>query len=201
MRQRLRINCIRSYLHFTLSFFSGLIFLTTVMIGSAAANTKEYELQQKMADISLLKNQLTNQKSKVIDLREKLYSQKDELINEIFSETKRLRIKSFKSTHRSTRIRYNLELIRELEAYINSFNDKIRYYEIGSDKLSYLHNQADDELRIVQTLSDMKIDALFSQIELVLEQYMPEAHSIIINPDDFVLESQEDIWVKLSKKK
>ena len=47
----------------------------------------------------------------------------------------------------------------------------------------------------------MKIDALFSQIELVLEQYMPEAHSIIINPDDFVFEDLELIWASVAKEK
>ncbi|NNF99970.1 MAG: hypothetical protein HKM93_11375 [Desulfobacteraceae bacterium] len=181
--------------------------LTGLMIGgwlmvigpcvSSAVAGSSVDLEQKMAEMTLLNNQLSAQKLNAILLREKLYMNKQSLIDEVAAERGKNRIETYQTAHKNSRVRYNLELIREILGYISIFNDKIRYYQIGNDKLGYLLQQAEDEIRIAQTINDMKIEALVSQIELVMEQYMPEAHTIVIIPDDITYHNPDLIWKRL----
>lgn len=172
--------------------------VSTVLIPIAAASEgMTAELEQKMAEIQLLNEQLTAQKVQAILLREQLYEKKETFRQEILEEKKRLKIKTAtEAEKKSPRIKYNMRLIRELLAYIDGFNDRIRYYQIGNDKLSYLLRQCEDELKIVQTLNETKIEALTSQVELVLAQYLSDAHTIVLSPEDFTFQRPEVIWKK-----
>jgi len=124
-----------------------------------------------------------------------------ELIKEIIDQQEQLNIIGFKSAIREPRIKYNLSLIQQIIGLIAAFDKKIIYYKIGNDKLKYLHSQADDDLQIVTTLSDMRIEALTSQIEQVINTYLPEAHKVIIDPSMVQFQKIESIWTKIVKNK
>ena len=51
------------------------------------------------------------------------------------------------------RLFYDLMLMGEIQAYIERYTQKIGYYRVACDRLAYLYQQADDDLKIVSTLS------------------------------------------------
>jgi hypothetical protein len=165
----------------------------------ACAATKAAELQQRLADISLLHRQLLERIKSAEALRENLYDEVKQLRTEVVALKKKGKIRNFKEGVEVPRIRYNLTLLRELKGYIANFNEKIDFLQIGSDKLYYLYHQAEDDLRIIHTLNDLKIEALQSQIDGVMEAYLPEAHQLLIDLSRVPYESPQRIWEAIHK--
>lgn len=157
------------------------------------------DLQRNMADISLLQSQLNERKSEAIDIRENLYQQLSDLRTEIKTILVQEKIKTFISAQKAPRIHHNLKLSAEIYTYIDQFNQKIRFYQIGLEKLEYLYQQADDDLKIINTLTNLKIEALLAQIETVIFDYLPEAHRILISLDDLDRMDMETVWKKINQ--
>jgi hypothetical protein len=155
------------------------------------------DLQQKMAEISLLQSQINERKSEAIEIREKLYMQLSDLTTEIKTILDQEKIKTFESAKEVPRIYHNIQLSSEIYAYISQFNQKIRFYQIGQDKLDYLYQQADDDLKIINTLTHLKIEALLTQIDAVIFEYLPEAHRILISLDNMNSIDAKTVWNKI----
>jgi len=171
--------------------------LSVVTHTPAQAASKDTVLQQRLADISLLHGQLQEKVKNAEDLREALYDEVKQLRAEVVALKNELKIRTFSEGVNIPRIRYNLTLIRELKGYIANFNEKIRFLQIGSDKLYYLYHQAEDDLRIIHTLNDLKIEALQSQIDGVMGAYLPEAHNLLIDLNRIPYETPERIWKEI----
>jgi hypothetical protein len=174
----------------------GLILMNLTPVQAAP---KAATLQQRLADISLLHSQLQERIGSAEALREALHKEVKSLRAEILALKKERNIRTYEKGVENSRIRYNLTLIRELKGYIANFNEKIRFLQIGSDKLYYLYHQADDDLRIIHTLSDLKIEALLSQIDGVMTTYLPEAHNLLIDLSRMPYETPERIWEEITK--
>lgn len=183
--------------HFACALFLFLLLIEGVAISHGEERVTD--LQQKMADISLLQSQLNERKNEAIEIREKLYGHLSALNQEIESITAREKINSFKAAGHHPRIRNNLQLCSEIFYYIDQFNQKIRFFQIGQDKLDYLYQQADDDLKIINTLTHLKIEALLAQIDAVVFEYLPEAHRILIDFDTFTNVSLETVWEKITR--
>lgn len=173
--------------------------LILMNLSPVQAATKAASLQQRLADISLLHSQLQERIESAEALRKALHKEVKNLRAEVLTLKKEGQIRTFAQGVEIPRIRYNLTLIRELKGYIANFNEKIRFLQIGSDKLYYLYHQADDDLRIIHTLSDLKIEALLSQIDGVMTTYLPEAHNLLIDLSRIPYETPERIWEELAK--
>ena len=52
-------------------------------------------------------------------------------------------------------------------------------------------------LKIVNTLSGVKIEALIAQIEKVFDEYLPDAQTLVIRPETLTMESPEAVWQRL----
>jgi hypothetical protein len=160
----------------------------------AEANSKVVQLQQKMADISLLKQQLKDHSQKAELVLNALMAQKEELISEIYVLVKSLKITTLDQAQQNLRIHNNIELLRSLMAYTDEFEVKIRFYQTGHDKLAYLHQLTADDVKMAATLNDFEIDALTTQISLVINKYLPEAHTIQIDPQRIEPVSPQKVW-------
>jgi hypothetical protein len=122
-------------------------------------------------------------------------------VSEIRILVKSLNIGSLEQARKHHRIHYNIELLRLLVAYVDEFDTKVHLYRTGFDKLTYLHQLANDDIRMVSTLSDFQIDALTTQISLVINRYMPEAHTIQIDPRHVLKASDQSVWEAIVKGK
>jgi hypothetical protein len=108
-------------------------------------------------------------------------------------------IDSEKAALNTPRLRYDLMLIAELEAYIDRYNQKIGYFRLACDRLSYLYQQADDDLKIVTALSGLKVDALISQVEKTIDAYLADSQALVIIADALNMVPPEKVWQRIHK--
>jgi hypothetical protein len=170
-------------------------FLLSFGIGcEAAANSGADELQRKIADIALLNHQLEDRMRQAEAALEAVLNQQNSLADEVHLLIKSFNIKSFDDTRLNLRLRNDLELLRTIDAYRRAFEAKIRFYQTGRNKLTYLQQLVEDDARMVATLSDFQIDALTTQVSLVINQYLDDAHSIQIDLQNIDMASAQTIW-------
>lgn len=160
----------------------------------ALADSDISELQRKIADISLLKKQLGDRQRQAESALEALLKQHNDLLAETHVLIRSLKIRSFEDAQRNLRLRYDMELLGTIVAYRRAFEEKIRLYQNGQDKLVYLKQLAQDDTKMVAALNDFQIDALATQISLVINQYLGEAHNIQIDPQSVESVSSQQIW-------
>ena len=177
-----------------------LLALAFFSLADAAADKGE-QLRRSMAEIALLNGQMAQRKDDALSIRETLSQKLKELDSEAREVLRANKIRSQIDALEHPRIYYNLLLMAEIEAYMGRYTEKIAYYRVACDRLSYLYQQADDDLKIVNTLSDLKIDALIVQTEKILDGYLPDAQTIVINPATLAVVKPENLlprlnWVK-----
>jgi hypothetical protein len=88
-------------------------------------------------------------------------------------------------------------LMAEIQGYIDRYKNKIGFYRVACDRIGYLYQRADDDLKIVNTLSGMKVEALALQAKQLNETYLAEAQTILIKPDLIIVDPPEKIWERL----
>jgi hypothetical protein len=164
---------------------------------AAFANVKVNALEQKIADLALLYKQLTDRGSQAEMALDALQTQKQELIAEVMLLAKSDQLKTYQQARDNLRIHYNLILLGTIEAYLQAFEAKLRLYQTGCDKLNYLKQLANDDIKMITTLNDLQIDALTTQISLLINRYLPEAHIIQIDPARIIPEAPERVWAAL----
>ena len=182
--------------------FSKIVALSLLLIlsgaaGTSWANEKGEQLRRSMAEIALLNGQMAQRKDEATDIRDKLLAQIETYKKEAFQELRDNKIDTSAEALSQPRIYYNLKLIAEHQAYIDRYIERIDFYRVACDRLSYLYQQADDDLKIVNTLSDLKIDALVSQTGKILDDYLSDAQTIVINPSTITSATPESVLAKL----
>ncbi len=182
------------------SVLTALVLITAIWFNAEADSNIE-ELQRKIADIILLKGQLGDRQQQAEAALEALLKQENDLLAEVHVLIKSLKIKSFQDAQQHLRMRYDMELLGTVAAYRHAFETKIRFYQTGRDKLTYLQQLADDDTKMITTLSDFRIDALATQISLVINQYLEEAHAIQIDPQHMAVISSQSIWEDIAEGK
>ncbi len=179
--------------------FSMLLAGPVIGANRADANPKAAELEQKIADINLLLLQLKDRSAHVQSIRNALGEQHAALTSEIQIIRKSLGIKSIKQAQRHLRLHYNLDLLCTIFTYMDELDAKLLFLQTGRDRLSYLRQLAEDDIRMITTLNDLKIDALTTQVSLVINRYLPEAHTIQVDPQHLPLLTVQQVWDRLTK--
>jgi hypothetical protein len=176
------------------SCVAAVLVLFTIYNAAHATGHKTTELEQKTAEISSLKNDLSVKISRAIEKREQLTGKMDALKQEIKQEKEQWQIDSFQRALRNARIDYNLKLIQILFGYINGLTHKIVYLQNGSEILDFFLQQVRDDLLMIKTLNNLEIDKLIAQINSVLDEFIPEIGKPMFDADDIPLEDTEKIW-------
>ena len=173
----------------------GLLLSTGLARPLAAMQTADSrQLQRTMADIALLSNQLARRQADAVQIHEQLSTRLKAVRTEALQLIRDHRIDSEAEALAHVRLRYDLMLMAEIRAYLERYARKIAYYRVACDRLGYLYQQADDDLKIVNTLSGVKVEALTSQVEKVLDGYLADAQTLVIEPDTLTVESPQRTW-------
>ena len=170
------------------------LFSINCYVTDLSANSQADELKRKIADIGLLRQQLGDRQQQAEAVLSSLVVQQNELLAEVRLLQRSLNFKSYQQAMKNERAYYNIELLRTIMAYANEFTNKIRFYQSGQDKLTYLQQLADDDIKMIGALNDFEIDALTTQISLVINKYLGEAHIIQIDPGKIKPSTPETVW-------
>jgi hypothetical protein len=161
---------------------------------SYASEHKISELHRKMAEISSLKQKLSQKISLAMQKQEQLNQKVAELEKEIKFEKEQLQIKSYLKATRNPRIEFDLKLIQLLIGYLYGINEKISSFQNGYQTLVFFQQQAQDDLRMIKTLNDIEIDKLISQINSVLDEFFPELSKPVFDAQSIPMKDTEKIW-------
>ena len=177
--------------------FSSLISLMVCILlcgASFAGEDKTLELNRKMDEISSLQQSLSQKISLATQKKAQLRQNVTELEKEIKQEIAQLQIKSYLGATRSPRIEFDLKLIQLLIGYTAGIDEKISYFQNGFQTLAFFQQQAQDDLRMLKTLNDMEIDKLIIQIDLILDEFLPELGKPVFDTRNVHMKNLEAIW-------
>lgn len=175
-----------------------MVLFSLMWLPNAAVASDGDLLRRTMADVSLLKSQMVQRRVDAVGIREALMDQLKTIRSEAGWEAQERGIKTLAEAKAHPRLYYDLILMAEIQAYIDRYTQKIAYYRVACDRLNYLYQQADDDLKMVGTLSGLKIDTLAAQAEKIRDAYHSEAQTLVIPIDaGFVIEPTEAVWDSL----
>ena len=166
-----------------------------------ASERKTSELNRKMTEISSLQHSLSEKISLATEKRDLLKQKVEELKEEIKQEKEQLQVESYHVAIQSPRIEFNLKLIQLLFGYVSGLNEKILYFQNGYQTLDFSLQQAQDDLLMIKTLNDLETDKLIAQINVVLDEYIPEISKPIFDTNDISLKDTEKIWNEIVQDK
>ena len=159
-----------------------------------ASEHKTVELNRKMDEISSLQVSLSQKISLVMQKQKELEQQVHELEKEIKQKKERLQIDSYLMASRIPRIKLNLQLIQLLIGYLSGLKNRIGYFQNGYQTLDFFRQQIQDDLLMIKTLNDMEVDTLITQINSVLDEFIPELSRPIFDVNEITSEETERIW-------
>jgi hypothetical protein len=172
--------------------------LLTLLNPVLAEGPKKKALQKKIYEISYLRAKIIDKIDQAVEMRVGLESQLTVLRDEIRSEQTRSRIYSYPEALQNLRIRYNLSLIQVLRAYILRLNERITYFQNGNEHLKFLAQQINDDIAIINTLKDMRIDNLTDRINRVLEEFIAEMKKPVFDVTDVRMMPVENLWGEIT---
>jgi hypothetical protein len=163
-----------------------------------AGSLKTKDLQKKIYEISSLRAKIIDKIDQAVEMRIGLECQLDVLRDEIRSEQRRRGIYSYPEALQNLRIRYNLSLIQVLQAYVMRLNERIAYFQNGNEHLKFLAQQIKDDIAIINTLKDMRIDSLTDRINRVLDEFIPETKKAVFDVNDIRMLPVENLWGEIT---
>lgn len=182
------------------TFACGLLTCLVWVCWSMDANgLKTTELNRKMSEISSLQQNLKGMIALAAEKRGNMEQRVIELQNEIKAQNKQFKFQSYRAALQNPRIDYNLKLIQMLRGYIARLNQRIEYFENGNETLTFFFQQAEDDLMMIKTLNDLETAKLISQINEILDEYIPETRKPMFDVNDIPPEDTEKIWNKIVK--
>ena len=163
-----------------------------------ARGLKTKALQEKIYEISSLRAKIIDKIDQAVEMRAGLECQLSVLRDEIRSEQTRSGVYSYPEALQNLRIRYNLSLIQVLRAYILRLNERIAYFQNGDEHLKFLAQEIKDDIAIIDTLKDMKIESLTDRINRVLDEFIPETKKPVFDVTDIRMIPVENLWGEIT---
>lgn len=129
-------------------------------------------IRGQMASIQQLSHRLEGLGEEALSVRQQLQEFAQTYANEIQLRSKQSNVTDFKQAMTIFRIEYDLRLIHRLRLYDRLLNQRIDAISKGLDQLNFLHQQADDELRIAQTVNRQQLHELAARLEGALAHHI-----------------------------
>jgi len=164
-----------------------------------ASSAKAAELRKKLVEITSLQQALNGKLSQAVDKREQFKEKMNLLKTEIIEEKDQRKIETYQTAILNHRIDYNLKLIQLLLGYITRLNEKIIYFQTGNEMLAFYFGQVQDDLLMIKTLNDLEIDKLIAQINLLLDEFIPQADKPMFDVNDIPQKDTEQIWNEITR--
>jgi hypothetical protein len=157
------------------------------------------QLEKQVEELNEISNNLRKKKKEVNSLRVEYRQDITFLKNEIRSEKRKHKIKTYQQAKNNSRISYDLALIQRKIAYINKLDKIFLRIQFGALELEYLQRRAEDDLKMQKVMDEQEIKQLYNDINVCIEKYLPEINKLAIEIDDKSLPSQKEIWQDIIK--
>jgi hypothetical protein len=156
--------------------------------------SKTAALRNQMADIAELDDTLGDIIDQLNAVQAKLLLQLDELAEEIGRYRNDFKLNSYRKALEQPRVVYNLQLIQQMVGYNEKIEAKIRYFRNGQETLTYYLSQAEDDLRMLNTLEEGDVDDLIAQVNTLLNELRPAARMPVLSLEPAEPQPTEALW-------
>jgi len=186
-------------------FIFNLIFLSILASPSVYSGLKiksvfwttEKKIQKKINEITDLRQRLEQKQQEVQDLFDLYQTGIRKIKQEILLEKYHRKIFTYEQAAQNSQIAYDLSLIQRKEAYIQKLKEINLRLQKGTNELLYLEREAQDDLEMVKVLNSNEAEALVTEINKVIQKYLPDAEKLVINIDEKTLPSPQQIWEQI----
>ena len=163
--------------------------------------TKLDLLQQRINEIQALQTRMDDIRSQAVALQSELQGKADAYTKEIRKEQADRDLKNYQQAIKVYRVRYNLKLVQQITAYLAAVSDRIAFFQEGREQVDFLYQQAQDDLKMVQTLSDMEIAGFIDRMDQVLAKYETAVNSSLFDIEKIQQPELKALWHSISTRK
>lgn len=183
---------------YRLRFFVSILLLAGGLFWPApdlwAADGATAQLEAKMNQIIELQKNL----SEKVTLAENILRQLEEKLSGLAAEIQDERLRSGVLTYgeavRHQSLDNRLKLAQQLVSYIEQLKNKIDTFRDGSRQLSFLYQEATDDLKIIQTLSHLRLDDFLVRSDRVIGYLKGELEQHLIRADGIRYAHTSSTW-------
>ncbi len=174
--------------------------LGLLMTSSFAAETKTDPLPSKMAQLLDLRQKASTKLASAFQLLEEISRRMDELRKEILEIQQHEKIISYADATHSARIKYNLLLLAQLQAYTSGLDREIEKLKEAEARLDFMYQMTEDDLKIAETLDHTESSALPKQIDQTIGAYQWLNENHLLAAKGMKLPAPQRIWQNLNIK-
>ena len=121
-----------------------------------------------------------------------------DLLDEMRQRLEALNINTFDPAVKDDRIRFDLRLIGQLRAYSDVLAERIAFFELGDHRLAFYYAQAEDDLKMIQTLSDLGVEKLMAHITEAMASYGQAVQAPLMHADRIPIVPVALLWQQIS---
>ena len=155
-------------------------------------------LQQRITEIQALQTRMDEIRGQAVALQSTLHAKVDAYSKEIRKERDAQALKNYRQAIKVYRVRNNLKLVQQITAYLAAVSERIAFFEEGREQVDFLYQQAQDDLKMVQTLSDMEITGFIDRMDQVLARYQKAVNSSLFDIEKIQQAELEALWDSIS---
>ncbi len=159
--------------------------------------TKSEMFEQKMQQILVVRDKLSEKRAQAASIREKLNEQILALKLEILAKQRVMGLTSYEEAVKSPRIDYNIKLIQQLKAYASKLAERIKYYEDGYAKMRFRYQETEDNFKIIELWSDTKTKRLMAKIDKAMNEYPAANRPHMFTNKQIALDNPLKIWTEV----
>ncbi len=182
-----------------LSFGRLLIFITLglLLYPLFAIELKASMLPQKMDQLLDMQENASKKLLLASNISEYLNHRTNELQQEIIEKQNQMKITSFANAFQSPRIRHNLLLMGRIQVYLKMLNDKIEKLKVTQEKLNFLYQLLEDDLKIMETLNHLETAKRLKQVDKTINDDARLDQTHLFQIKGMVLPEPRKIWQDL----
>ncbi|MCK5211964.1 hypothetical protein KAJ89_04645 [Candidatus Parcubacteria bacterium] len=156
--------------------------------------SQKEKLQKRFDRLSGLNERLESKREEMLSLHESFIGEIDNLRAEIQSITQKEELDSYSEAINHPRIKYDLKLIQQKQAYLVKLMEFQRALSLGGEEVLFLTRKIEGDLLVAEVLDQKKLDELIEEIDFVINEYLPYADELVIGVDSNELDSKQEIW-------
>lgn len=178
----------KNYLFPDFKIFFLIILFFFLQIGIMFAdNSNQDNLREKLSTISCLQG-LIQEHIDLYTINKTKLINKEKIINqEIIDKKKRLNTNKLSASQQNKFLQLDLKLIRQLKAYISQLTTKITLLGNCNSKLSFLYDQTDDALILIENINNIYTNEMITSINITL-------HKEILLIEKLLEEKPKKLW-------
>ena len=178
-----------------------MLILGLLAFSSYAAETESDPLPRKIEQLCEMHQKASTKLTLAHEMLEQLNRRRDELRREILEVQQQEKTVAFAKAVQSARIKYDLLLLGQLQAYVNRLDLEIENLKDAKAKLDFLYQMTEDDIKIIETLDHLESEGLLKQIDRTIHGYdfLNQTHLFVAK--DMIPPEPRKIWQDLMIKK